>query len=93
MKEREQLWKLIDGLTDNRINIETFCRNFTRIFDLEIDYDTLSEEEEEAFDKLSTIAARFSAFEEDLVKYPNVYSSEHDVKTEAKKILLQFRKS
>ena len=93
MKEREQLWKLIYDLTDNKIDIKAFCKDFTRIFDLEIDYDELSEEEEKAFDKLSPITARFSAFEEDFIKYPKVYFSEHDVRAEVKKILLQFQQN
>lgn len=93
MKEREKLWKLIDDLTDNKIDVKVFCRDFTRIFDLEIDYDELSEEEEKAFDRLSTMTARFSAFEEDFIKYPKVYFSEHNVKAEINKILLQFHRS
>ena len=91
MKEREQLWKLIDGLINNQIDIITFCRNFTKIYDLEIDYDELSQKEEAAFDELCTIAARFSEFEDDLIQYPNVYYSESDVRAAAEKTAAKIR--
>lgn len=93
MKKREQLWKLIYDLIKDQIDIITFCRDFTRIYDLEIDYDELSEEEEAVFDELCTTTARFTEFEEDLIKYPNVYYSENDVREEAKKVYVQFHKS
>ena len=90
MTKREWLWRLIHNITDGQISIVTFCRDFTRIYNLEVDYDELSKEEHLAFGALSAIAGRFSEFEEDLEKYPDVYASEADVRAQAKKILSQF---
>ena len=45
MTEKEQLWYLIDGLLQNEYDIVTFCDEFTRIYDLELDYDVLNSKE------------------------------------------------
>ena len=73
MTKREWLWRLIRSLLDGQVSIITFCNDFTRIYNLEIDYDELTEEEHLAFGELCTIAGRFSEFEEDFAKYPGVY--------------------
>ena len=39
MTEKEQLWYLISGVLNGVYDIKTFCSEFTRIYDLEIDYD------------------------------------------------------
>jgi hypothetical protein len=51
-----------------------------------VDYDTLSKVENELFNDLSTITARFSPYDEDL-KMPNVYYSEQEVKTKVDEVL------
>ena len=38
MTGRESLWYLINGLVNNEYDIKTFCSEFTRIFNLELDY-------------------------------------------------------
>ncbi len=90
MTKREWLWRLIRSLLDGQVSIITFCNDFTRIYNLEIVYDELTEEEHLAFGELCTIAGRFSEFEEDFAKYPGVYYSEAEVRKQAKKVLLQF---
>ena len=93
MTDRQKLWMLIESLIKGKIGITDFCDDFVVAYNLKTDYDELSEEEHLAFRKLNTTAARFTEFEEDLVKYPNVYYSENDVREEAKKVYVQFHKS
>lgn len=45
MTEKEQLWYLINGVLNDTYDIKTFCSEFTRIYDLEVDYEQLSEQE------------------------------------------------
>ena len=52
-----------------------------KIFDLEIDYDELSEKEYTVFRNLSDMSGRFSDSEEDL-KLPNVYYNEMQIRDE-----------
>ena len=49
MTEKEQLWYLINGVLNNTYDIKTFCFEFTRIYDLEVDYEQLSEQENSEF--------------------------------------------
>ncbi len=79
MTEKEQLWYLIDGLLQNEYDIVTFCDEFTRIYDLELEYDVLNSKEKEELSDLCDMAARFSADIEDL-KIPNVYFDEHAIR-------------
>ena len=79
MTEKEQLWYLIDGLLQNEYDIVTFCDEFTRIYDLELDYDVLNSKEKEELGDLCDMAARFS---EDIadVNSPGVYFDEHAIR-------------
>lgn len=78
MTEKEQLWYLISGVLNGVYDIKTFCSEFTRIYDLEIDYEQLSEAENIEFADLCEMTGRFSEDEEDL-KIPNVYYSEDNI--------------
>jgi hypothetical protein len=63
----------------DKINESTFCHEFYCSYDLELDYDTLMEEEYKAFYELSEITSRFSEFEEDVKKYPGVYYTKEEL--------------
>lgn len=86
MTSKEKLYYLLLEYQKNKYDTSTFCDQFTIIFDVEIDYDTLSAVENELFNELSTITARFSSNEDDL-KIPNMYYSEHEVKLKVNEIL------
>ena len=43
MTENEQLYYLINGVLDGSYQVKTFCSEFTRVYDLEVDYEQLSE--------------------------------------------------
>lgn len=79
MTERESLWYLINGLNNNEYDIKTFCSEFTRIFDLELDYDELKSEEYKEFYELCEMAGRFSDDKEELL-IPNMYCNEKDIR-------------
>ena len=66
MTGKEQLWYLINGILEGAYDVETFCDEFTRIYDLEIDYETLSKTEKKEFGDLSEMTARFSNDDEEL---------------------------
>lgn len=83
MAEKEQLYYLINGVLNGSYQVKTFCNEFTRVYDLEIDYDELSELENDEFGDLCEMAGRFSDDEEEL-KIPNMYYSEEDILNKAK---------
>ena len=45
MRAKEQLWYLINGVLSGTYDIKTFCSEFTRIYNLEVDYEELSKQE------------------------------------------------
>ena len=85
MKEKEQLWYLINNLIEGKYTINVFCNEFTRIYDLEVDYNKLSDDENLLFSELSSMTSRFSDNKEDL-KIPNMYYSENDILKKEKEI-------
>ena len=85
MTHREQLWKLIIDLLSNKYDIHDFCDEFSRIYNLEIDYDTLGPQERCEFNDLCDIADRFSDNEQELA-IPNVYFSEQQIRIRAQEI-------
>ena len=68
---------------------ETFCDMFSQVYDLEVDYKQLSEEERAVFRDLSDIASRYSDNDEDL-KIPNVFFDEASIKEKVKEISLKL---
>lgn len=85
MTEKQQLFYLINNLLSNEYDTATFCKEFTRIYDLELDNDLLNSEEMEFIGDLSDIAARFSDNEEELM-IPNMYFSSMDIRNKAKEV-------
>lgn len=83
MTEKEQLWYLINGVLNGAYDIKTFCSEFTRIYDLEVDYEQLSEQENSEFGDLCEMAGRFSDDEEEL-KIPNMYYSKENILDKAR---------
>lgn len=77
---------------NKKIDTETFSDNFTIIYSLHIDYDTLSPVEHKLFNELDEITSRFSPFEEDLEKY-DCYYSESDVEKKVKEVIKILNKS
>lgn len=85
MNEKQQLWYLMDGLLNASYQIKTFCSEFSRIYDLEVDYEELSQEEKEEFGDLCDMCSRFSDNVNEL-QIPNMYFSEEQVRNKVKDI-------
>lgn len=83
MTEKEQLWYLINGLLNGVYDVKVFCSEFTRIYDLEIDYEQLSEQENSEFGDLCEMSGRFSDDEEEL-QIPNMYYSKESILEKAR---------
>lgn len=86
MYPKDSLWYLIFALIDNKYDINTFCNEFTRIYDLELDYSQLNIIEHKNFKELSEMTGRFSDDEEEL-KIPKMYVSEEEVRKKVKQII------
>jgi hypothetical protein len=78
--DKRRIYQLIDMYLSDKINESTFCHEFYCSYDLELDYDSLREDEHKVFYELSEIASRFSEFEEDIRKYPGVYYTKEDLR-------------
>jgi hypothetical protein len=78
--DKRRLYQLMDMYLSGKITADVFCNEFYYSYDLEIDSDVLTDIEEIAFAGLSSVAARFSGFEEDHIKYPKVYFTEQELK-------------
>ncbi|WP_242631634.1 hypothetical protein [Sedimentibacter sp. zth1] len=71
--------------TKGNYKIDIFCDEFTIQYDIETDYSTLSDQENQCFSDLSNMTARFSNDEKDL-KIPNLYYDELQVKNKVTQI-------
>lgn len=80
MTNKEKLYSLIHSLIQESYDIKLFCNEFSQIYDLELDYTTLTPLENSLFNELSELTGRFSDNAEDL-KIPNVYYSEQDIRS------------
>lgn len=78
MSEKEKLQYLVNGLLSGSYAIETFCDEFTRIYNLELDYDTLTNEENVLLGELAEMAGRFSDDADELM-IPNMYCSKAEI--------------
>ncbi|MDI6619747.1 MAG: colicin immunity domain-containing protein [Clostridiales bacterium] len=91
MTSKEKLYYLLTEYQKGKYDTNTFCDQFTIIYDTEVEYDTLSKVENELFNELSIITARFSPYEEDL-KIPSVYYSEQEVKSKVEEVIVKLLK-
>ena len=79
------MWYLINGLLDGSYQIQTFCDEFTHVYDLEDDYDELSKDEDREFNELCVMTGRFGD-DEEVRKNNNVYYSGDEVIKKAREI-------
>lgn len=79
-EDKRRLYQLMDLFLKEQITTPVFCDEFYYSYDLEIDIETLSKEEQLAFSELSQVLSRFSQFKEDHEKYPNSYFTEVEIR-------------
>ena len=78
--DKRRLYQLIEMYLVGKINESSFCDDFVPSYDVELDHNLLTEEENQAFYELSRITGRFSEFEKDHKEHPGVFYTEEDVK-------------
>lgn len=78
--DKRRIYELIDMYLSGQIDAWTFCNEYYYCFDLELDRNTLTELESQAFSELATVSGRFTNIEEDLNKYPGTYFTEEQLK-------------
>ena len=81
---KNKLWQLIEYYLDKKIDEVVFCSNFFLLYVHEIDYNDFDDQEQKILSELSEVAGRFSEFESDHEKYPDVYYTKAEL---AEKIL------
>lgn len=89
MNDIKDLYQLIWNYHDGKIDIDCFTNNFTITFNIDIDYDQLSEMEYKLFEELAYITSRYSPFEEEVQKYRkySYYYNELDVFNKVKEVI------
>ncbi|WP_439444160.1 hypothetical protein ACSMFR_05895 [Listeria aquatica] len=80
MTDKKRLYYLLNGLQNRTVDINSFVDQFVKIFDLDIDYNELTENEYKIMGEVSERAARFSDSLEDL-ELPNVYYNEEQIRS------------
>jgi len=91
MNPKEKLYYLLNGLKNNTYDIKSFSDEFSRIYNLELDYDSLDNLEHELFRELSTVADRYSPYPEDLET--KAFFTEQQVKNKALEVWEQLKKN
>jgi len=81
MTKKTQLRHLILNYMKGNYDISTFCSEFERIYyHVENDSDSISNAEADCFKKIASFASRYSNHKVDISRFPNVYTSEKDIK-------------
>lgn len=78
--KKRRLYLLMEQYLLNRITARIFCDEFYYCYDLDLDSNTLNEQEQKAFKELAIVTNRFSEFKEDHEKYPGTYFDEAKLK-------------
>jgi hypothetical protein len=84
--DKKKIYWLINQYAMGNIDADIFCDEYHECYDLELNLDTLTEMESRLFSELSTIAGRFTSFQEDLEKYPGTYFDEKQLKEKINQI-------
>jgi hypothetical protein len=77
--DKRRIYQLIEMYLKEKIDEAAFCDDFYYSYDLELDYETLTQDECRAFHELSEITSRFSEFDEDIKNYPGVYYTKEEL--------------
>lgn len=67
---REYLYYLIDRLVNGKIDADTFCSEYERTYNLELEEDSINEKEKRVFSRLFEDVAHYSPVPEDRAKWP-----------------------
>lgn len=89
--DKRRLYWLIESFSSGKIDERTFCDEFYYSYDLEIDYETFSALETEAFAELSSVSSRFSEFEEDHKLDSKAFSTVEELRQKVKETQLKLK--
>lgn len=78
--DKRRLYQLMDMYLSKQINGWTFCNEYYYSYSLEIEIDDLTDIEQSAFSELDKISSRYTDVEKDLIKYPDTYYNEEQLK-------------
>lgn len=78
--DKRRLYWLIDQYLSEQINGWLFCNEYYYSYSLEIKSDDLTDIEQAAFSELDKISSRYTDVQEDLIKYPDTYYNEEQLK-------------
>jgi hypothetical protein len=78
--DKRRLYWLIGQYLSGKMDSNTFCDEYYYCYDLELDYESLSETEREAFKELSSVSSRFSEFRKDIEQHPGVYFTSKELR-------------
>jgi len=83
---KEQLYYLIGEYRKGNYTTQIFTDQFTIIYCNERSNAQLNKREEVLFESLNETTSRYSEFEDDIKKYPGVYTTEKDIKINVEKV-------
>ena len=92
MTKKQQLYYLLEAFNRKEYDVKTFCSAFEEVFYPDVPKEELTEFELSKFEDLAKIVVRFSPFEDEIKKLPNVYYSEEDVKNAIEIACLELSK-
>ena len=79
--DKKYLYWIIECYISNKITGAVFCDAFYNCYDLELNHKSLSEDELRIFEKLDFVVERYTPFKEDILRYPDIYSSDEQLRT------------
>ena len=95
--DKRTIYYLIIEYLPGKIDESTFCNEFHCSYDLELNYNDLTDEEYKAFHELGDVSGRFSEYEEDFKKFPGVFFTRKELrqkvletKTKLSKYFIEF---
>ena len=80
MTKKEKLYYLIEHYMLGEYDTQTYADEFSGIYWIEDEDDSVSEIEEHLFREIGEIASRVSCFKSDLTSSPGVYFTEIDIR-------------
>lgn len=79
--DKKYLYWIIECYISNKITGAVFCDAFYNCYDLELNHKSLSEDELRIFEKLDFVVERYTPFKEDILRYPDIYSNDEQLRT------------
>ena len=87
------IYYLIFEYLSGKIDESTFCGEFHFSYDLELNYNELTDEEYKAFHELVEVSGRFSEYKEDFKKFPGIYYTREELRQKIIETKIKLEKS